>query len=432
MALFSRPLPIDIVALIIDYFADDRDTLRACAHVAQAWVYPARVFLFRLLRVSVAQAHDGLAEFRRFLDTPRGARAAGLVVYLRLAGVEPADEYHWEPTIDLFALGDVVSRLPKLDTFMADRVRFAGVPAQGPLPLTAPSVFNLSFARMTTWVHDDLRECLDVLHLFPNAKEIMTDDLSRRMKVTGERYHGELPTKYRKFEHLRLENLLHLAYGPTAPLLNYMLHCMNLRNFTHLTLFHLDVDEIPYLGRFVYAVKDSLHYLYFNTTNTQFVVDQDPDPMVYWPKLNLDKCTALETLAIYVNIDYCPWKPRPPDELYSYWEYVEIIFQGLPACLRRVELALEDREEPEWIEEVLLDVDWPHLQDMLCELPALDKVLFHGYKSCLVDNHYVESLKCPLEDWIQDLLRAQLRRLARKNVLDFIGPRPNRRVPMPA
>lgn len=433
MARFGRPLPIDIVQLIIDYFDEDRKALADLTLVSRAWVYPARVYLFRLLRVLVSQTHDGLAEFRRFLSTPRGLRHAGHVMYLRLQGVEPADgeQSHWEPTIDLFVLGDVASRLPKLGTFMADRVRFGGVPPHGALPPPAPHVRQLSLARMTTWTYDDLKECLDVLHLFPNATELMTDDLARRVQVTGIRYDGEVPSKFRTFEHLRLQDLHLAAYGPSAPLLTYMLQCMNLRNFTSLTLSHLSRDEIPYLGRFIYAVKDSLRYLSFNTTNVQFVVsdDPDPDPEVYWPMLNLDKCTALEILAIYVNIDFCPWKDRPPAELYSYWEYIEIIFENLPPCLRRIELALEDREDPEWIEEVLLEVQWKHLEKSLKTLPLLEQVLFHTYHPVLVQGRYVQERKCPLENWIQDIIREKLPLLGMKMQLDFMGPRPSRRVP---
>ncbi|EKM57064.1 uncharacterized protein PHACADRAFT_254596 [Phanerochaete carnosa HHB-10118-sp] len=275
MALFSRPLPVDIVAMIVDYFEGDREALCNMSLVAKAWVYPARVYLFRLMWILISQEHDGLAEFRHFLDTPRGQRHAGHIVGLCVRGVEPGDESCWEPTVDLFALGEVVGQLSKLENFEADRVRFSGVPLHGPLPPIAPKVLDLSFARMTTWVYDDLKDCLDVLHLFPNVKQIMTDDLLRPVKETGVRYDGMLPTKYRKFEHLRLEDLHHLAYGPASPLLHYMLHSMDLRNFTTLSLFHLSLEEIPYLGEFVHAVKDTLRYLYFKTTNIQFILDEE-------------------------------------------------------------------------------------------------------------------------------------------------------------
>ena len=147
------------------------------------------------------------------------------------------------------------------------------------------------------------------------------------------------------------------------------------------------------------------------------------DPEVVWRTLNLGKCTALETLAIYVNIDFCPWKPRPVTrEYHSYWEYVEIIFEDLPSSLRRVELALEDREEPEWIEEVLHEVDWKHIQRALNRLPHLEKVVFHAY-NLVTDDHFVENHKCPLDDMTQDLIRRQLPLLESKNLLDFMGPR---------
>lgn len=257
--------------MIIDHFEEDKESLANFTLVAKAWVYPARVYLFRLLWVLISQDHDGLAEFRRFLGSPRGQRNACHVVGFCARGVEPEEDYHWEPTIDLFELGEILGGLPRLEKFVADRVRFSGVPVQGPLPLTASKVDELSFARMTTWVYDDLKDCLDVCHLFPNLKRIITDDLSRRMKVTGHRYCHELPSKYRKFEHLRLEDVHHLAYAGAAPLLHYMMNSMNLRNFTSLTLFHLNLEEIPYLGQFVYATKDSLRYLYINTASVRFV-----------------------------------------------------------------------------------------------------------------------------------------------------------------
>lgn len=143
--------------------------------------------------------------------------------------------------------------------------------------------------------------------------------------------------------------------------------------------------------------------------------------------LNLGECTALETLAIYINVDFCPWKPRPLLDFHPFWEYVEIICEDLPACLRRVELALEDREEAEWIEEVLHEVDWRHIQRTLNCLPNLEKVQFHTYQLCTYD-HYVENYKYPLEDWTQDLIRKKLPLLEKRNLLDFIGPggrRPN-------
>lgn len=273
-------LPFEIMVMFLDYFRTDKTELAKCTLIARNWIRPSRYHLFRKLTILQSPDVDGLAAFRLFLESARGYSAE----YTRkfcLRGVPPEDETYWEPTIDLYELGFVVHHLPCLAVVDLDRVRFQGLPSDGPAPLVSEFVEHVNLARITTWVFDDVKDGTDILHLFPGLKTILTDDLGRQVKETGREFalppsSGHMPFSPK----LRLETITLKAFGPCSTFLDYAVQALNLCNVTELTILHLLPSEVASLGRFLVAVKQSLRYLHVSLSDCLIPEDDRGDHFI--------------------------------------------------------------------------------------------------------------------------------------------------------
>lgn len=275
-------LPFELISMIVDYFQTDTTELAKCTLIARNWVLPSRYLLFRTLTIRQSKDIDGVAAFRVFLESARGQSSANYTQGLCLRGVPPEDEEFWEPTLDLYELGVVVHQLTRLSVVNLDRVRFSGLPSIGPVPYTSDTVEILTFARMTTWTFDDLKDCIDVLHLFPGLKSMRTTDLTRIVKETGREYTLPPPSDYRPFSpKFQLEDLIHKAFGPCSPLFNYAAQAFNLCNLTSLTLWHLLPEEVASFGQFLVAAKGTLRYLYFSLADCLIFEDDAGDRLTH-------------------------------------------------------------------------------------------------------------------------------------------------------
>ena len=436
--VMSTMLPYELIGMIVDYFETDKAELAKCTLIARSWVQPGRYHLFRTL--TIVQAHgddDRLAAFRRFLESERGQPYAPYVQGLCLRGVPPADDVFWEPTLDLHALGAVVHALSRLQVVNLDRVRLAGLPADAPAPQTCESVVRLNIARICTWTFHDVKDCVDIVHLFPGLQHFYTDNLGRYVDETGRECEGPPPKDHIPFSpKLQLSEVTHKTFGPSSSLLDYFSSAFNLANLTTLVLWHLLPSEIASVGCFLAKVGSSLRrldisladcfipeayeggYYFFqlcSLVNRSLGLDTvDPQPL--WKGLQLPKCEVLETFLLYIALDYDPELPRPSTEFHPHWFSAELILARLPPSVQELHLALQVDNEPEWLEEVLHDVDWRRVARALARLPALRKVFVY------TEDRRVGWYRTPVEDWTQELVCAKLPDAQARGVLDFSCP----------
>lgn len=435
--VMSVMLPFDVVAMVLDHFEGQRADLKHFSLVCKGWLLPSRHRLFRMITLKMRPDRDEVTPFRAFLESPRGGDCARYVLALCVQG--RGTESHWEPTLDLHVLGAIVHRLPRLQVFSVDQVRFEGLPGAGPRPPTCESVEHVGIARMTTWQNHDVKACLDLLHLFPRLKHLRTDDLGRMVENTvTTRVHPYPPPKdHLPFaETMRLDSLELRAFGPTLPVLQYALRAWNLSALTQLDLWHILPEELELLGAFLAEVKGTLQWLYLNITETRFVEDDPSEcvshllcvplgrvhvdvpalpcvPEECWPKLRLGEMQALETLVLFIALDDDPDEPGPAIDYMPYWQSVEILFETLPPSLREIHLGLEIVNEPRFIKRVLRDVDWRHIVRCLDKIPKFRRLkMFKEYR-------WRNDLCDPLEDYIKDILHKKLASLESRGILDL-------------
>lgn len=132
--------------------------------------------------------------------------------------------------------------------------------------------------------------------------------------------------------------------------------------------------------------------------------------------MQLSKCEVLETFLLYIALDYDPELPRPPIEYHPHWFSAELILAELPPSVQEVHLALQDDNEPEWLEEVLHDVRWRHVAKSVKRLPSLRKLFVYS------EGRQVDWYRVPVEAWTQELLCAKLPDAKARGVLDFSAP----------
>jgi hypothetical protein len=262
-------LPVELLSMIVAYFAKDKAELAKLSLVSWKWLLPARFHYFRALRFRQNPDEDDLSAFHHFIQAPLGRDCATFVERLWIEGKElPGNEFY-EPTLDIFKLGNVVSKLPRLVDVTLDRVRWTGVPSYGPAPPFSESVRLLIVARMTTWFYEDLKDGSDIFHIFPGVKQFETIHKRRQLNATGREHRLPLPKDYRSFpKKLQPETFVFRAFGPPSPFLDYALHTIDLSHLTSLSLWRLLPKEIRFAGALLTKVKSTLRYLELNLYDT--------------------------------------------------------------------------------------------------------------------------------------------------------------------
>ncbi|THH00032.1 hypothetical protein EW026_g2418 [Hermanssonia centrifuga] len=316
-----------------------------------------------------------------------------------------------DPIIDLHTLGAVVNMLPRLEALELKSVAWPGLEAGSSAPPTSASVKSLTVTHLSMWVFSSVEDVMDIFHVFPNLRAIRTHDIIWRHPCRtkpARALRRPYPTE------LRLEAIVFRACtGITWSFIEFAQRALNFEALTSLSIWQLEVGDIKALGNFLREVGGTLRYLHLKLSQIRFIDGEaEPSPEEIWPLLNLSDCTALDTFSLFVPMDDDPLINGPAIDFVPYWDSVLLILVQLPLSIKGFRIGLEVLDE-DFLEELLLNLDWDWIDAHLQRLPELKTVRFFR------ESRWEENLQEELPAWIENSLSRWLPMLKATDILRF-------------
>ncbi len=424
--------PVELVDTIVDYLHNDKASIVSCSLVSKTWAISSRYHLFRIVFLRRGPDDDGIDRFLRFIHSPWGNICCPFVRQLRITGHMSHNVLQLDPIIDLHTLGAVVNMLPRLEALELKSVAWPGLEAGSSAPPTSASVKSLTVTHLSMWVFSSVEDVMDIFHVFPNLRAIRTHDIIWRHPCRtkpARALRRPYPTE------LRLEAIVFRACtGITWSFIEFAQRALNFEALTSLSIWQLEVGDIKALGNFLREVGGTLRYLHLKLSQIRFIDGEaermypqfiscrfflllmcwfsTASPEEIWPLLNLSDCTALDTFSLFVPMDDDPLINGPAIDFVPYWDSVLLILVQLPLSIKGFRIGLEVLDE-DFLEELLLNLDWDWIDAHLQLLPELKTVRFFR------ESRWEENLQEELPAWIENSLSRWLPMLKATDILRF-------------
>ncbi|KAI0340360.1 hypothetical protein BDW22DRAFT_1360301 [Trametopsis cervina] len=412
-------LPTEIIDMIIDHLYEDRSTLMQCALVSYTWSVSARFHLFQAIVVTLPDADkaadDGLDSVLHSFRSPMGSQCTS---YVRKLTIQPrAAIGYWngrtEPSLELGVLGQLLNLLSRLETLSIMDVSWAALPDVLPVSSTSSSVRSLSVRRIVSPIdpkiseqpYKTIRDGLDILKLLPALKLLRTT--ASPWGPSGLRQQAS--TAETPFPNdLRLEALGLWTEGPACVFIEYALPRLNLSCLTSLSIWWFYVEDIPAIGRLIKATAHSLKRLELRLNNMIILdLEGEPEPEDLSPQLNLDQCSQLESLSLFVPVDL-----HTTVDCIPHWDFANAVLANLPLCVREISLGLDNHPHVDDQLDELDEVEWEDQIRAFQRLPALETVTFSG-------GSRGSSALYPLDPQVEELISMYLAVLLPRGIIRF-------------
>ena len=148
-------------------------------------------------------------------------------------------------------------------------------------------------------------------------------------------------------------------------------------------------------------------------TYTAHILLETPEEI--WERLRLSECEVLETLVMFVPLDYDPDKPGPSIIYHPVWLSAELILAQLPSSIQYLDLAVDriDDSRVPWFREVFRDVQWADIARSLARLPKLKRLKMYR------ESRWSDGWAAVVDSWTRKYVLRKLSDLKEKGMLDL-------------